>query len=61
MSHLTPLAPDVFRARSDDREFKDLFALGTVSVKFLRGARGRVHGMRLSVDRVRNLDFEKTT
>jgi hypothetical protein len=58
--HLTPLAPDVFRARSDDPEFKDLFALGTVSVKFLRGG-GRVRGMRLSVDRVRDLEFEKTS
>jgi hypothetical protein len=57
--HMTPLAPDIFRARSDDREFKDLFALGTISVKFRRGAGGRVRGMRLSLDRVRDLDFTR--
>ena len=57
--HTEPLLEDVFRARSEDREFADLFALGTVSVKFGRDREGRVTGMRISMDRVRNLEFEK--
>ena len=69
---MTPLMTDVFRARSHDPKDKDPnhaqldkpftpvpFGLGTVSVKFTRDSSGRVSGMRISVNRVRNLEFEK--
>jgi CubicO group peptidase (beta-lactamase class C family) len=57
--HLTPLGPDLFRARSDDPEQFDLYALGWVSVKFLRGADGRVSRMRFTLDRVRDLTLTR--
>ncbi len=56
---LTPLGPDLFRGLSADGGQFDLYALGTVSVKFVRGRSGRVSGMRFSVDRVRDLDLLK--
>ncbi|MDX2058029.1 MAG: serine hydrolase domain-containing protein [Gemmatimonadales bacterium] len=56
---LTPLGPDLFRGQSADGGQFDLYALGTVSVKFVRGRSGRVAGIRFSVDRVRDLDLVK--
>ena len=57
--YLTPLGHDVFWARSDDPEQFDLFALGRVSIKFLRAPGGRVSGMRFTLDRVRDLELRK--
>jgi hypothetical protein len=57
--HLTPVGRDVFRARSDDPEQFDLYALGWVSIKFLRGAGGDVNAMRFTMDRVRDLRLAK--
>jgi hypothetical protein len=56
---LTPLARDVFWAQSEDPEQFDLFALGRVSLRFER-AGGRVRALRLSTDRVRDLELVKT-
>jgi len=57
---MTHLAGDVFRADSRDRTATNYFALGTVSLKFLRDGGGRVRGMRLSTNQVRDVDFERT-
>jgi D-aminopeptidase len=58
--HMKPLARDVFRAHSDDSRATNYFALGTVSVKFGRDGGGRVRGMRLSVNHVRDVEFQRT-
>jgi CubicO group peptidase (beta-lactamase class C family) len=56
---LVPLGHDVLWGRSGSPEEFDLFALGRVSLKVVRDPAGRVSGLRLSLDRVRDLELAR--